>query len=101
MSLLLALGRTSTWHHQASAQVDVYWHLVLPGLTGRQMAEGGSWDWRLSSSAVGSEPSSAKRDMVGHTDRLCRPAGAKIVFGVWCYKYFAPLALGRGRTLAE
>jgi len=33
MSLLLALGRTSTWHHQASAQVDVYWHLVLPGFT--------------------------------------------------------------------
>ena len=28
------------------------------------------------------------------SDGLCRPAGAKIVFNVWFYKYFAPLVLG-------
>jgi len=31
---------------------------------------------------------------------LCRPAGAKTVFWVWFYKYFAPLALGMGQTSA-
>jgi hypothetical protein len=33
-------------------------------------------------------------------DGLCRPAGAKTVFWVWFYKYFAPLALGMGKTSA-
>jgi len=29
------------------------------------------------------------------------PLGLKISLGVWCYKYFAPLVLGMGRTSAR
>jgi hypothetical protein len=34
----------------------------------------------------------------GPTD-YAAPLGLRLLFGVWFYKYFAPLALGRGRTL--
>ena len=30
------------------------------------------------------------------TNGICRPAGARIIFVVWFYNYFAPLALGMG-----
>jgi hypothetical protein len=30
------------------------------------------------------------------TNGRCRPAGARIIFVVWFYNYFAPLALGMG-----
>jgi hypothetical protein len=37
--------------------------------------------------------SSARSDIVGETDGICRPDGAGFYFGLWFYKYVAPLAL--------
>jgi hypothetical protein len=41
------------------------------------------------------------RDIDGYMDGLCRPVGAKSVFGVWFYKYVAPMALRKGIGLGR